>query len=219
MKNIITIEQDTLRKFYCIDGNYSHNISYIYNSKLVRYLVWSRYKKMINIVPLDKSYSRVMDLGCGEGTFLPTLGLYFKEVYGLDINTGVAEKIVKYFDLKNIQLIEKDILANGFSDNSFDIIFAASSLEHFKDQEKLLQELSRLLRKGGLLVFSSPTESLFYELGRKVFGYVKPSDHYFSVFEIADYASQFFKLALSENGPLKILPGMFAMYVVYVFEK
>ncbi len=219
MKEIVTIDPGTLKKFYHSEENYEHNISYIYNSKIVRNLVWSRYKKMINMIPVDKSYNRVMDLGCGEGTFLPTLNQYFNEVYGLDTNTRVAEKIVRYFDLKNIQLIEKNILANGFNDNTFDIIFAASSLEHFKDQEKLLQELKRLLRKGGLLVFSSPTESLFYELGRKVFGYVKPVDHYFSVFEIADYASQLFELISYENGPIKIVPGMFSVYVVYVFKK
>ncbi|MBT6049523.1 MAG: class I SAM-dependent methyltransferase [Candidatus Scalindua sp.] len=219
MKGIVTIDPDTLKKFYHIGENYDHNISYIYNSKLVRHLVWSRYKKMIDIIPADKSHNRVMDLGCGEGTFLPTLDQYFNEAYGLDINTKVAEEIVRYFDLKNIQLMEKDILANGLHYNSFDIIFAASCLEHFKDQKKLLQELNRLLKKGGLLVFSSPTESLFYELGRKVFGYVKPSDHYFSVFEIADYASQLFELVSYENGPFKMLPGMFSVYVVYVFKK
>lgn len=219
MKEIVMIDPDTLKKFYSKEGGYDHNISYIYNSKLVRYLVWSRYKKMINIIPVDKSHSRVMDLGCGEGTFLPTLDRYFEEVYGLDIDTRVAEKIIRNFDLKSIQLIEKDILANDFNDDSFDIIFAASSMEHFKEQKKLLQELNRLLRRGGFLVFSSPTESLFYELGRKVFGYVKPSDHFYSVFEIADYATQLFKLVSYENGPLKILPEMFAVYIVYVFMK
>jgi len=219
MRRIVTIDPDTLKKFYGIEENYDHNISYIYNSKLVRHLVWSRYQKMIDIIPTIEPHIRVMDLGCVEGTFLPTLDLYFKEVCGLDINITVAEEIVRHFDLKNIQLIEKDILASGLNDNSFDIIFAARSLEHFKAQEKLLKELKRLLRKGGLLVFSSPTESLFYELGRKVFGYVKPSDHYFSVFEIADYASQLFDLVSYENGPFKILPGMFSVYVVYVFKK
>ncbi len=219
MKGIVTIDPDILKKFYRVGGNYDHNISYIYSSKIVRHLVWSRYKKMLDIIPEVESHNRVMDLGCGEGTFLPTLDQYFNEVYGLDINIRVAEEIVRYFNLKNIQLIEKDIFTNGLSGNSFDIIFAASSLEHFKNQEKVLQELHGLLRKGGLLVFSSPTESPFYELGRKVFGYVKPSDHYFSVFEIADYASTLFEFVSYENGPIKIVPSMFSVYVVYAFRK
>lgn len=219
MKEIIRIDPNTLKKFYMVEEKYDHNISYINDSVLVRTLVWSRYKKMINIVPIDKQYDRVLDLGCGEGTFLPTLSQYYREVYGLDINTKVAEEIVKHYNLKNIQLIEKGLFTNDFKDNSFDIIFAASALEHFSDQELVLKELVRLLKKGGVLVFSSPTESFFYGLGRKVFGYVKPSDHYYSVFEIADYASRFFEFVASENGPFKILPGALAVYVVYIFRK
>jgi SAM-dependent methyltransferase len=51
-------------------------------------------------------------------------------------------------------------------------------LEHIVDLPPLIQEFRRLLKPGGQLLISVPSENAFYEFGRRVFGYTKPDDHY-----------------------------------------
>ena len=100
----------------------------------------------------------------------------------------------------------------------FDIIFAASVMEHFADRDKIVMEVVRLLVPDGYLIFSSPTETRFYELGRKIFGYVRPEDHYFCANEIAFTARKYLKSIEKKYGPPAI-PPFLAAYCIYVFQK
>lgn len=211
------IPKELLEKFYNAKQGEQVVRTYIDKSPLVRWLYWDRLKKMLKMGQKYKC-EKVLDLGCGEGIFLPALSETFENIFGLDIDIRVAQKIVEYYNLDNVKLYESDIFNNSFDDNSFDIIYAASVLEHFPDREKIIKELARLLVPGGHLIFSSPTETWFYRLGRKVFGYVKPVDHYFSTDEIANVAKKYLKFTEIKQGPL-VAPPFLAVYRIYNFEK
>jgi 2-polyprenyl-3-methyl-5-hydroxy-6-metoxy-1,4-benzoquinol methylase len=67
----------------------------------------------------------------------------------------------------------KDASKNNISDlpaNSFDLIIALDVLEHVKDLPRILRELLALLKQGGQLIVSGPTENILYRIGRKVAG-------------------------------------------------
>jgi 2-polyprenyl-3-methyl-5-hydroxy-6-metoxy-1,4-benzoquinol methylase len=53
---------------------------------------------------------------------------------------------------------------------SFDLINALDVLEHVDDLSRTLSELVQLLKPGGKLVVSGPTENILYQIGRKLAG-------------------------------------------------
>jgi 2-polyprenyl-3-methyl-5-hydroxy-6-metoxy-1,4-benzoquinol methylase len=53
---------------------------------------------------------------------------------------------------------------------SFDLINALDVLEHVDDLPRTLSELLNLLKPGGRLVVSGPTENILYQMGRKLAG-------------------------------------------------
>lgn len=172
------------------------------------------------MLQLAKPYggSRILDLGCGDGIFLPSLSEAYQTVHGLDLKTDTAQMMVRHFKLDNVSLYNTDLYAGSLEDGSYDIIFAASFLEHFSDREKLITRINDLLSPGGCLVYSSPTETWLYALGRKMFGYVKPLDHYYSCDEIGQVAANYLKCRKTVYGPFR-MPRFFAAYGVFVFQK
>jgi len=162
---------------------------------------------------------KVLDLGCGQGVFLPSLSDCFEEVHGIDLDVSICSKIKDMFHLDNVTIHKGNILDNNFESGQFDLILAPSVLEHFEDQDALFLNLKRILRGGGHLVFSSPTETKLYELGRRIFGAVKPEDHYHSVFSIEKYGRKSLEFVMKENGPWPLLPSLMSVYIICVFQK
>lgn len=84
---------------------------------------------------------RLLDLGCGDGSFYKSCqkveGI---EAVGIDIMDGVD--------------FERDKLP--YEDNTFDIVFMYSVIEHIKDPSNILPEINRILVKGGILVIITP---------------------------------------------------------------
>ena len=73
-------------------------------------------------------------------------------------------KKLKHLDLITADLyspivdVKADICDLPFEDNSFDIIFCNHVLEHIEDDKKAMQELYRVLKKGGFGVFQIPQD-------------------------------------------------------------
>jgi len=107
---------------------------------------------------------KVVDLGCGDGTFLKLLEKKFPSLktFGADILPEVVE--IKKFLRAEIKIA--DLRNSGFPDNFFDIVFCLDTLEHFENLELPVREIKRVLKNDGLLVLSMPTENFFYKLGR-----------------------------------------------------
>lgn len=93
---------------------------------------------------------RVLDLGCGAGRDLAWLGQHSLRLVGADFSAGMlaeARKIVSF------PLTQMDMRALGFSARSFDGIWCNAALLHLPKAQMphALQEIRRVLRKGGIL--------------------------------------------------------------------
>ena len=54
--------------------------------------------------------------------------------------------------------VKADICDLPFEDNSFDVIFCNHVLEHIEDDKKAMQELFRVLKKGGMAILQIPQD-------------------------------------------------------------
>lgn len=100
-----------------------------------------------------KHGSSILEVGCGSGTYLKTLGQKGYKCYGVD-NSEPALAIARR-NCKNVQLA--DIFHLPFKNNSIDIIFNQGVMEHFSDQEfdNILKEFCRVSKRVCIIVPSN----------------------------------------------------------------
>lgn len=91
----------------------------------------------------------LLDIGAGTGDFLKTAKHSGWEIHGVEPN----EKAGKLAQQKGVFLNKK---TEVLPDSKFDVITMWHVLEHVPDLEKQLTELSRLLKKDGVLLIAVP---------------------------------------------------------------
>jgi 2-polyprenyl-3-methyl-5-hydroxy-6-metoxy-1,4-benzoquinol methylase len=117
-------------------------------------------------------HESILDFGCGSGVMLPYLSQHSKHVTAFDVDIHPLEKIKHHIPLaNNIEVVDaaKTPLTQLIP-NSYDLINALDVLEHVEDLAGTLTHLLNLLKPGGQLVVSGPTENIFYQIGRKLVG-------------------------------------------------
>ena len=146
--------------------------AYSHRNPIINWLFWQRLRKVMEHIQRPTPYERVLDFGCGSGVMLPYLSQISSQVTAMDVDFLPLERVQTYIPLaKNVEV--KDATKNSISDlptNSFDLVIALDVLEHVKDLPRTLNELLALLKPGGQLIVSGPTENILYRLGRKVAG-------------------------------------------------
>jgi len=102
--------------------------------------------------------SRILDLGCSDGSFGARLQAQGHHVVGVDLveHKGVRERLSDF--------VEAD-LEGGVPDavgDGYDIVLAADVFEHVRDPESLLRQLTDRLAPGGAVIASIPNFAHWY---------------------------------------------------------
>lgn len=189
---------------------------YTHWNRLVGELFWRSHEGMLALSQSSKQ-GRVLDFGGGNGVLLRELSKRFDEVVCVDLNADIAREVVRMYKLPNVQVMADDIFALGLPDGHFDMIVAASVLEHILELERLAAEMKRLLVPGGELLASAPSENRFYEAGRKLVGYTKPWDHHYDGKYIIDTIRVHLMLSRRQYFPINW--GPLAVFYLLRFEK
>ncbi|GAB5363006.1 hypothetical protein AAMO2058_000847000 [Amorphochlora amoebiformis] len=85
---------------------------------------------------------------------------YFKDgsVTGITISPNQvkrATELARDQDVPNAKFELKDALNMDYPDNSFDVVWAIESGEHMPSKERYVEEMTRVLKPGGVLVFAT----------------------------------------------------------------
>lgn len=90
------------------------------------------------------STARILDVGIGPGQFgeltdrfALTVGVDFRPFEPVHVVADLTKRL-------------------PFQDNSFDVVFVTNTLEHLPDTEKVLAEIYRVLKKGGVILGTMP---------------------------------------------------------------
>ena len=140
-----------------------HCLGYGKSNPLMRFCLLPLYYKLIHL-PNYRQRGRLLDIGCGTGTRLPTFELLGWESEGLEISQKAA----------NIGQQEGYKIHNGTLDtfdapkNHYDAIYLNNVFEHFLDPKSSLDKISALLKPGGQLSLVVPNaNSLTFKLFKK----------------------------------------------------
>lgn len=125
---------------------------------------------ILDYFPSKKRLS-ILDVGCGDGDFLKDIGGKRFNRFGIDI--GVNEK--KKMD--GIKIYDGDFL-NTKINEKYDVITMFHVIEHLQEPRKALVKIKALLKKGGVILISTPnTNSFGFTLGKKEWFHLDPPFH------------------------------------------
>lgn len=101
----------------------------------------------------------LLDFGCGTGELAAHLADAGFRVRGVDIADGMIEKArARFGDRVELTRLAPDWSRLPFDDASFAGAVASSVLEYVPDLDKVLRELARVVRPGGVFVLTVPDE-------------------------------------------------------------
>ena len=129
---------------------------------------WTEYNESLSRTPVGKitetgwaaplksftsgKNNYVLEIGCSNGRYLTNLGeiVEVKEMVGIDI---IACKTPD-----SMHFVQADAVRLPFRDGVFDFVYSMGVLEHFKavEREKLIEEQTRVLRFGGIMMILMP---------------------------------------------------------------
>lgn len=96
----------------------------------------------------------ILDIGCNDGSIGSLLRKKKNIVYGLDI----AEHKVKAARKKGIKATTCDIESKRlpYHNDFFDVVLLTDVIEHVFDTDRVLEDIYRVLKKGGMLLITTP---------------------------------------------------------------
>ncbi len=98
----------------------------------------------------------VLEVGCHDGFLLSQIPS--KRKVGIDLEP------IKVFP--RIEYLEGDFLKHDFNGENFDLVISIEVLEHVEDPEKFMQNLDKVISKGGRALLSVPSKNI------KIFPYL-----------------------------------------------
>lgn len=124
-----------------------------------------RIKKMAQIInDLNLEHCKILDYGCYDG-YLLSLIKRKNELHGIEASEyGFRMSKKRGINVKKFFYTGDKL--TPYSSNTFDLVVAGEIIEHVIDTEGFLLEISRLLKKNGLLVLTTPNIA---SLGRRLF--------------------------------------------------
>ena len=153
-----------------------YGITYFEDEQNIRILARRRLNR---IRKYTSSSPRLLEIGCAAGFFLDEAREEGYSVVGLDVSDYALNHAKEILNL--------EVKQKSFSDfdlcNKFDVIASFYSIEHFSDQKKTFQNISSLLKPGGIFFFALPsTNGPLYKTDQINWQETHPVDHF------ADYS-------------------------------
>ena len=101
-----------------------------------------------------RGFRRALEVGCGRGAGARLVKRAFRpvELHTTDFDIEMMQKAVRYLsqeEKQTIHLCAADILALPYPTESMDAVFGFGVLHHIPDWRAGLQEVTRVLRRGG----------------------------------------------------------------------
>tara|TARA_Y100000816_G_scaffold278182_1_gene249109 strand:- start:70 stop:738 length:669 start_codon:yes stop_codon:yes gene_type:complete len=207
--------------------------SHLY-SGLQGFFIKNGHHQLENFKKRKSHFSKILEIGAGSTPHYH----FLKHTYDEYHIAETSEYVMEYHkDNKKVKLKKYDGKTLPYSDKIFDRIIISHCLEHILSPETFLEEMMRVLKKGGVLSISLPTDpGLAWRLGRLFIGlfkvkksynldynefqYLNATEHVNSIFNLISIIRYNYKGSIEENFyPLKIKSAdLNLIYNVHIFK-
>jgi ubiquinone/menaquinone biosynthesis C-methylase UbiE len=106
---------------------------------------------LVKLTRADKN-DRALDLACGPGTLALRFARHVRWVAGLDFTSAIlslAQNSAEKEGIRNFFGVLGDARGLPFADGSLDVAVTSYSLHHIPAPQRVVAEMSRVLRRGG----------------------------------------------------------------------
>ncbi len=120
-----------------------------------------RLRRLLKALVKEKSGSRVLEVGCGAGSFIKALKSARPELecFGTDISSEAIGQAKSMKDGVNYRQCTESALP--YEEDEFDVVFFFDVLEHVSWPENFLIEIKRVLKRSGKIFVFVPCEKDF----------------------------------------------------------
>lgn len=101
---------------------------------------------------------KVLEVGFGEGYGAYHLSKVAKKVVALDYNEEAVRYARNKYKSAHLVFKKHDFLHSLPKEKEFDVIVSFQVIEHFEDVESYLSKISKLLKKNGVFLVSTPNK-------------------------------------------------------------
>lgn len=155
-----------------IDAEYYDSATYFEAAPHLvdRQSAFQRYRiRMVTVLADPRPTDRVVDLGCGWGTFEFALAGRVREIVGVDF----SRKSIEFCNAElardprgNVSFLKADAGDTGLPGSDWDLVVAADLFEHLypEDSGRVAAEAFRLLRPGGRFAAWTPHRGHLLEI-------------------------------------------------------
>jgi SAM-dependent methyltransferase len=131
-------------------------------------LQWSLLVRSLETVA-PRAHGRLLDVGCGDRQFERIFRPHVDEYVGIEHEATFRSTAA------NLGVKGPDYLYDGdrlpFQDASFDTLVSIQVLEHTPNPRRLVAEMARVLKKGGVLILAAPFSFRLHEEPHDYFRY------------------------------------------------
>ena len=127
-----------------------------------RLIAWSHASRFAFAQRLVETHrgQRLLDYGCGDGTFIALVSDLFPDATGADLDRRTIKDCqTRYAGFACVRFVSTRELGDEFN-GAFDVVTCMETLEHCIPDaiERVLGDLQRLVRPGGRVIVSVPIE-------------------------------------------------------------
>lgn len=97
----------------------------------------------------------LIDLGCSTGYISEEYAAHFKTVAAIDIDEPAVRFGALHTHMPNLHYFVMNSEQTAFKSQSFDVVTCTHIYEHVPDSHKLIKEIHRLLKPGGVCYFAA----------------------------------------------------------------
>ena len=123
-------------------------------------------KKICGQLKSNSGEINVLEVGCGGGILTEEIAKMGFITTGIDPSKQSLNIAVKHAKESNLKI--KYVKGTGenlpFQNNSFDVVFCCDVLEHVRDLPKVISEISRVMKNGGLFIYDTFNRTFFSKI-------------------------------------------------------
>jgi SAM-dependent methyltransferase len=106
---------------------------------------------------------KILDLGCATGIILDYLCSSWEQTTGVGVDIDGYGLHLGHQNYPHLHLVLGDAMNLPFKACTFDLVICSQVYEHVPDWLRMLREIHRVLRPGGICFFSGPNKFWIFE--------------------------------------------------------
>jgi 2-polyprenyl-3-methyl-5-hydroxy-6-metoxy-1,4-benzoquinol methylase len=119
---------------------------------------YQRFQQGLGVLEREVSVGKLLDVGCGAGTFMAIAAQHGWDVYGVEMNEALCGEVDKAVGPGRVTVGAFEALDPEAEEHRYDAITLWDVIEHVLDPMAFIERAQKMLRPGGVIVICTPDE-------------------------------------------------------------